>query len=138
MLLTTSVATEIGPFVDCTSNQVGHTKARIRSKATLIEEQADAYLELITPARVALLKQSITVARELKTEYQDVTYEELAVEVAVRLQNSPVGTHENLTFSVDGETISRDGTFGKRSDSRNGEPNTTFNCDHRELRATCV
>ncbi len=79
-----SVAVELGPFVDCTSNQVSHIGAETYyNKMALIFLQADAYLELITPARAELLKKSIVLARELKLEFQDVSYEELAVEIAV-------------------------------------------------------
>ena len=81
-----SVAIELGPFVDCTSNQVSHTGAvTYYNKTALIFLQADAYLELITPARAELLKKSVVLARELKLEFQDVSYEALAVEIAVCL-----------------------------------------------------
>ena len=45
--------------------------------------QADAYLELITPARAELLQGSVVLARQWQPEYPDVSYEELAVEIAV-------------------------------------------------------
>ena len=45
--------------------------------------QADAYLELIEPHRVEILKSSVGLAQELLSEYNGVTYEELAVEIAV-------------------------------------------------------
>jgi len=51
--------------VDCTSNQ------------------ADAYLELLNPRRAALLKKSAALARQMQAEYPDVTFEELAVEIAM-------------------------------------------------------
>ena len=59
------VAKELGPFVDSTSNQ------------------ADAYLELILPHRKDLLVQSIALAKQKDGEYADLSFEELAVEIAV-------------------------------------------------------
>ena len=49
----------------------------------MTRQQADAYLELITPPRAALLEKSVVLAREWESEFQDVIYEELAVEIAV-------------------------------------------------------
>ena len=45
--------------------------------------QADAYLELIEPHRADILESSVRLAQELLSEYNGVTYEELAVEIAV-------------------------------------------------------
>ncbi|KAL2049489.1 hypothetical protein ABVK25_010284 [Lepraria finkii] len=59
------VATELGPFVDCTSNQ------------------ADSYLELLNPQRAALLKNSAALGREILSDFPGVSYEELAVEISV-------------------------------------------------------
>jgi hypothetical protein len=96
--------------------------------------QADAYLELITPARAALLKKSVVLARDLKPEFQDVTYEELAVEIAVCLAFSMIEAQEKLTFLIDGETIIGDGALSERSDSRYGESDTSFYRWHHRLR----
>ncbi|KAL2043781.1 hypothetical protein N7G274_003300 [Stereocaulon virgatum] len=63
--LDTQVATTLGPFVDCTSNQ------------------ADAYLELLTPKRTSLLKKSAALAREILSDFTGVSYEELAVEISM-------------------------------------------------------
>ncbi|KAI4160352.1 MAG: hypothetical protein LQ342_005848 [Letrouitia transgressa] len=56
---------ELGPFVDCTSNQ------------------ADSYLELLNPQRAALLKKSAALAQELTSHYPGVPFEKLAVEISV-------------------------------------------------------
>ncbi|MCJ1404225.1 hypothetical protein MMC11_007450 [Xylographa trunciseda] len=63
--LSIQVATDLGPFGDCTSNQ------------------ADAYLELLNPRRAALLKTSAALGRQIQSEYPDVPFEELAVEIAM-------------------------------------------------------
>ena len=59
------MAKELGPFKDSTSNQ------------------ADAYLELILPHRADLLNQAIALAHETHGKYPGVTFEELALEIAV-------------------------------------------------------
>ncbi|KAL9120198.1 MAG: hypothetical protein Q9187_003252 [Circinaria calcarea] len=63
--LSTQVATDLGPFVDCTSNQ------------------GDTYFELLKPERAALLKKSAALGRQMQSEYPNVTFEELAVEISV-------------------------------------------------------
>ncbi|KAL9610233.1 MAG: hypothetical protein Q9167_005055 [Letrouitia subvulpina] len=57
--------TELGPFVDCTSNQ------------------ADSYLELLNPQRAALLKKSAALAREITSDFPGVPFEKLAVEISM-------------------------------------------------------
>ncbi|ERF73134.1 hypothetical protein EPUS_09152 [Endocarpon pusillum Z07020] len=59
------IVTELGPFVDCTSNQ------------------ADSYFELLNPRRAALLKKSADLSRHILPEYPDVSFEELAVEISM-------------------------------------------------------
>ena len=54
----------MGPFVGSTSNQ------------------ADAYLELLLPHRADLLQESFILARQINGEYNDVSFEELAFEIA--------------------------------------------------------
>ncbi|KAI0517550.1 hypothetical protein F5B22DRAFT_603353 [Xylaria bambusicola] len=55
----------LGPFVDCTSNQI------------------DGYYEATLPRRAELVKQSAILAEEFTLEFPGVTYEEVAVEVAL-------------------------------------------------------
>ncbi|KAK3167554.1 hypothetical protein OEA41_010681 [Lepraria neglecta] len=64
-ILSLLVATELGPFVDCTSNQ------------------ADSYLELLNLQRAALLKNSAALGREILSDFPGVSYEELAVEISM-------------------------------------------------------
>ena len=45
--------------------------------------QADSYLELVLPQRKALLERSAALGRQLLSEYPEVKYEQLAVEIAV-------------------------------------------------------
>lgn len=45
--------------------------------------QADSYLELLVPQRKALLERSAALGRQLLSEYPEVKYEQLAVEIAV-------------------------------------------------------
>jgi len=61
-----SVASALGPFVDCTSNQ------------------AIAFFELQKPHHADLLKRSGALALQLGSQYADVDVVALAVEVAVR------------------------------------------------------
>ncbi|MCJ1281404.1 hypothetical protein MMC26_000723 [Xylographa opegraphella] len=63
--LNIQIATEFGPFVDCTSNQ------------------ADAYYELLNPQRAALLRSSVALGRKFQSEYANVTFEELAMEISM-------------------------------------------------------
>ncbi|KAA8569274.1 hypothetical protein EYC84_000935 [Monilinia fructicola] len=63
------VAKSLGPFTDCTSNQ------------------AIAYFELQKPENKRLLAESAETTKKLLGEYKNVSYQELAVEVAmVKLQ----------------------------------------------------
>jgi len=64
--LDTSVASALGPFVDCTSNQ------------------AIALSELQKPHHANLLKRSGALAKQLVSQYADVDVVALAVEIAVR------------------------------------------------------
>ncbi len=45
-------------------------------------------MELIKPERAALLEKSVILARKWKSEFLDISYEELAVEIAVGLASS--------------------------------------------------
>ncbi|KAL9594622.1 MAG: hypothetical protein Q9219_006930 [cf. Caloplaca sp. 3 TL-2023] len=56
---------KLGPFVDCTSNQM------------------DAYCELIKPNRAALLKKSAALAKELHHDFPAVSVEQLGFEIAM-------------------------------------------------------
>ncbi|KAL8738686.1 MAG: hypothetical protein Q9181_000570 [Wetmoreana brouardii] len=66
------VSRELGPFVDCTSNQM------------------DAYNELLKPNHAALIKKSAALAGEIGREYPEVTREELAFEISVSKLSSCV------------------------------------------------
>ncbi|KAM0806160.1 transaldolase [Usnea florida] len=59
------IAKNLGPFFDSTSNQ------------------ADAYLELLLPHRAEILRSSAALAREILSEYENITFEQLAVEIAM-------------------------------------------------------
>ncbi|KAL8848889.1 MAG: hypothetical protein Q9221_006114 [Calogaya cf. arnoldii] len=59
------VSVELGPFVDCTSNQ------------------ADAYQELLNPRHSDLLKKAAALANEIKGHYHAVNFEELAMELSM-------------------------------------------------------
>jgi len=59
------VAQTLGPFVDCTSNQI------------------DAYTEFVNPQRAELMKESALLARQLHPEFPGISYEELAVEIGM-------------------------------------------------------
>ncbi|KAI4090960.1 MAG: hypothetical protein L6R37_007815 [Teloschistes peruensis] len=61
----------LGPFVDCTSNQVRLPPAM------------DAYNELINPHRAGLIKKAAALANEIHKYYPEVPQEELAYEIAV-------------------------------------------------------
>jgi hypothetical protein len=75
------VATDLGPFADCTSNQV-LDPARI-DIFVADDDQADSYTELLNPQRAALLEKSAALGREILSEYPGVTFEELAMEISV-------------------------------------------------------
>ncbi|KAL8996198.1 MAG: hypothetical protein Q9188_006618 [Gyalolechia gomerana] len=60
-----AVSIELGPFVDCTSNQ------------------ADAYTELLKPQHADLLKKTAALANEIKGHYHTVNFEELAMELSM-------------------------------------------------------
>jgi hypothetical protein len=85
------VATDLGPFADCTSNQVLDL-ARIGIFVT-DDDQADSYTELLNPQRAALLKKSAALGREILSEYPGVTFEELAMEISVRIPTSRSREH---------------------------------------------
>ncbi|PFH62481.1 hypothetical protein XA68_13383 [Ophiocordyceps unilateralis] len=59
------VASDLGPFADCTSNQW------------------EAYTNLCDPNNASLLEESVALARELQPEISTVSVEELAVEIAM-------------------------------------------------------
>ncbi|KAI4097681.1 MAG: hypothetical protein LQ339_006726 [Xanthoria mediterranea] len=77
------VSTELGPFVDCTSNQ------------------ADAYCELINPRHADLLKKTAALANEIKGHYHSVNFEELAMELSVKPQPRCLGHGHTTTFRAD-------------------------------------
>jgi len=64
--LDATVAAELGPFVDCTSNQ------------------AIAYLELCHTRHDDLIREAKELASSLLNDYSDVPQQALAVDIAVR------------------------------------------------------
>lgn len=52
--------------------------------------QADAFFELSEPRRAALLKESTVLARQILCEFHNLTYEELALEIAVSKSDRPL------------------------------------------------
>lgn len=60
----------------------------MRSKRRLVADdaQADSYFELLNPRRAALLKKSVDLSRHILPLYPDVSFEELAVEISVRMR----------------------------------------------------
>ena len=100
--------------------------------------QADAYLELLTPPRAALLKKSAALARQLHSQsiYRDVTYEELAVEIAVRPPHQDTEVLGELTFLVDGQPFPGDGTFGQGGSSCHGKSNASLKRSDCLMRST--
>ena len=93
-----TVAQQLGKFVDSTSNQVRLNQSCESADTDRlicdcwgnayadVEEthfQADAYLELLLPHRAEILKSSAVLGQQLLSEYNGITYEELAVEIAV-------------------------------------------------------
>lgn len=64
--LDASIASSLGPFIDCTSNQ------------------AIAYLELAHTRHEETIKQARQLAQELAPSYPDVSVQALAVDIAVR------------------------------------------------------
>ncbi|KAF7502160.1 hypothetical protein GJ744_006874 [Endocarpon pusillum] len=59
------ISDELGPFVDCTSNQ------------------ADAYAEISQPQRATVLHRSVALAKQILSEFPYVTFEELAFEISM-------------------------------------------------------
>ena len=86
--------------------------------------QADAYFELLKPQRAALLKKSAALARHLLSEYRDVTFEELALEISVRTSNGvrmpPYRNVLPLKDLLDGQHVLDDCTFNLRQHIRHG------------------
>lgn len=72
--LDASVAQELGPFVDCTSNQ------------------AIACFELQEHRHKELLQKAAVLAKELSPKYPDVKLETLAVEIGVSNDNEKIGS----------------------------------------------
>ena len=77
------VATDLGPFSDCTSNQASELDWRYWQN-TNGGAQWEAYSQLCNPQNAALLKESVALARQLQGQHVSVSVEELAVEIAVR------------------------------------------------------
>lgn len=70
--LDVSVSKELGPFVDCTSNQ------------------AIACFELQEHRHKDLLQKAAQLAKDLSSKYPDVKLETLAVEIGVSSSTSPI------------------------------------------------
>jgi hypothetical protein len=75
----------MGPFVDCTSNQVCCTLRTLHFwKSRLTCTQAIAYMELLKPKHKSLIQDSLSKAKELSSTFDEIPETELAVEIAVR------------------------------------------------------
>ncbi|KAL8819803.1 MAG: hypothetical protein Q9223_001840 [Gallowayella weberi] len=81
-------ATELGPFVDCTSNQAsGELGTRQEEVPPNTERfQIDCCEQIGLPHRATLLRESVILSRQLLDQYPGVKYEELAFEIAVRVR----------------------------------------------------
>lgn len=82
------VAKNIGPFHDCTSNQVSlqiliHLNYCCICIKGLIQKQAIAFGKLSDPANAQLIQDSLSEAKSLSNKFADVGGEALAVEIAV-------------------------------------------------------
>lgn len=78
------VAGTLGPFVDCTSNQVRFVLLARLDKFRLTGNlQVIACFELQNSRNEQLLKKSAALAHKLKDDFKDVPLEELAVEITV-------------------------------------------------------
>lgn len=75
------VVEEFGKCVDCTSNQVF---LYVSLMSSINIEQYEYYTELSKPARKDILEKALELALNLHDQFPEVTFEELAVEVAVR------------------------------------------------------
>ncbi|KAL8809575.1 MAG: hypothetical protein Q9200_003295 [Gallowayella weberi] len=78
-------ATELGPFVDCTSNQAsGELGTRQEEVPPNTERfQIDCCEQIGLPHRATLLRESVILSRQLLDQYPGVKYEELAFEIAM-------------------------------------------------------
>jgi len=74
------VAKKYGPFVDCTSNQI------------------DAYKEFTLPHRARLLKEAGRLAQESESEYGDISFAELAVEIGMAMV--VLGVYPHISGSI--------------------------------------
>ena len=95
----TEVAARLGPFADCTSNQVcgfsKETSGRTFKWTNMTDIlQAEAYTELLNPRHAPLLKRAAALGKELTRDaagghgFKNVPETELAVEIAVRFTHS--------------------------------------------------
>ena len=86
LILILVVSTALGPFVDCTSNQVmpTHNTRSGLLNPLKVNCQAESYTELLNPQRASLLEKSVALARQMLSGYPNVTFEELAFEISVR------------------------------------------------------
>lgn len=86
----TVVAKTLGPFHDCTSNQVSsHTHYYLSrlllytKKKVSNSKQAITFGKLSDPANAQLIQDSLSEAKVLLNKFADVGVEALAVEIAV-------------------------------------------------------
>ena len=84
-----AVARQIGPFADCTSNQVKRPRRDARNHAN--QRQWDAYVQLSDPTKASVVKESLESAQKLHGDVgaADMSVEELAVEIAASPGPSP-------------------------------------------------
>jgi hypothetical protein len=66
------------------------TKLKVEMKVINHISQADAYTELLIPERATILKESKILAKQIQGEIPNVSLEELAFEISVRLPNPPL------------------------------------------------
>ncbi|RDA94610.1 hypothetical protein CP533_2448 [Ophiocordyceps camponoti-saundersi (nom. inval.)] len=75
------VVTELGPFVDCTSNQA-RSLCHGQQGCLADSKQWESYTQLRDPGNASLVEESSELARRLQPDMTDISVEELAVEIA--------------------------------------------------------
>ena len=75
--------------------------------------QADSYLELLVPHRIDILKDSARLGRQILSEYPEVKYEELAVEIAVRSTCQRATNVHWLPFAEDHKMVQLSQTLAR-------------------------
>lgn len=88
------MAKALGPFQDCTSNQVrspsygtSHINRTPYEYTSLTGEQAIAFGELSKPTGADIVATSVADAKALHPKYASISVEELSVEIGVCIVN---------------------------------------------------